>query len=240
MERMAKHPRVGGYGEVLLPGVEGWSNWPRGAADRPFFTSFLKERGLADSHLNRHRQLFTYLDYLLEPRRDFRAIGFKLMYNHLARYPEVLPYMTLRRVTVLHLIRTNLLDLFLSREAVKSRRWQNARAPGELELIRVHVDTNDMLRQLPRIEREQRVARAVLRAWRLKVHELTYEQLLADDSALHGALGRLGINGSATLDLSPIMLKMAPTSHREGIANFDDVARALDGTRYMHFLRSQP
>jgi hypothetical protein len=97
-----------------------------------------------------------------------------------------------------------------------------------------------MLRELPRIEREQRVARAVLRAWRLTVHELTYEQLLVDDSALHGALSRLGIHGSATLDLSPIMLKMAPTSHREGIANFDDVAHALDGTRYIHFLRSQP
>ena len=33
------------------------------------------------------------------------------------------------------------------------------------------------------------------------------------------------------------MLKLAPDSHREGIANFDEVEACLRGTRFARFLR---
>jgi hypothetical protein len=233
MERLAHHDRVGGYGEVLLHGVTGWSDWPPGAADRPFFTSYLREASTPESFVDRHRRLFRYLDYLYEARNGYRAIGFKLMYDQLRQYPEILAYLRVHRVHVLHLFRLNLLDIVLSREAMKSRRNVHARSPAERETIRVEVDTRRLVRDLRRLELERRIVRAALAVLRIRVVELTYEALLADESRLSDTVRFLGVDADATKDLSAVMLKLAPSSHKAGIANYDEVRAALRGTRYL-------
>jgi LPS sulfotransferase NodH len=237
IERLAKHPEVGGYGELLLRGSEGTSNWPAGAADRVFFTTYLSDRGIGRSDSRRHRQLFRYLDYVFEPRRALSAIGFKLMYSHMAQNPAVLPYLHIRNVRVVHLFRTNLLDLFLSREAVTARKWMHARAPGERERILVNVDAEHIVQSLLRLEKEQRLAAHIVRTLRVNVLELSYEGLLADDAGLYHAFDFLGITETSGVDVSPIMLKLASQSQREGMENFDEVAAILSRTRFSHFLR---
>jgi len=238
MERIARHERVGGYGEVLLRGVAGWSNWPPGAADRPFFTTYLSEASASDSFLPRHLRLVGYLDYLYEPRRDYEAIGFKLMYDQLRHYPELLIYLRVNRVRVLHLLRENLLDIVLSREAMHARQYVHARSPAERETVRVRVDTRHLLRHLARLDSERRCVQLLLRALGVQVHELTYESLLADDAGLADALAFLGIDAAEPSDLSAVMLKLAPWSHRAGIENYDDVLSVLTGTRFRRFLRT--
>ena len=184
MERLAKHPEVGGYGEVLLPGVEGWSNWPLGADDRPFFATYVKENGFGDRFLSRHQLLLPYIDYLYEPRRGFRAIGFKLMYDQLMRYPELLVYLRVRQVAVLHLVRANLLDVLLSREAMKTRRFVHARSEAEKEAVVVRLDTSKLIQDLGRLSAERRVATWMIRAVRLPILQITYEELRADERVL--------------------------------------------------------
>jgi hypothetical protein len=236
MERLAAHPDVGGYGEVLLHEVEGWSNWPPGAKDRPFYTTYMKDRGIS-TRLQRHTHLWRYLDYIYEPRRQFRAIGFKLMYDQVARYPEVLAYIARRRIRVLHLIRTNLIDLFLSREALSVRRFAHARSEAERETVHVHVDTSTLLAKLARLERERRVARLVLAALPIEVCELQYEALLSDDAPLYAALAFLGVTHTSGVRLPGIMLKLARSSHCDGISNVSEVRHRLEGTRFSRFLR---
>ena len=236
MERLARHDRVGGYGEVLLRGVGGWSDWPPGAADRPFFTTYLQGAPARESFLRRHLRLFAYLDYLYAPRRDYRAIGFKLMYDQLRLYPQILAYLRIHRGCVLHLRRTNLLDIVLSREAMKLRRYVHARSPAEREAIRVEVETSRLLRDLGRLEWEQRIVRSVLSVLGISVMELTYESLLADSSRLSDALRFLGVDVDAVADLPAVMLKLAPPSHRAGIANYAEVQATLEGTPYGSFL----
>jgi len=236
MERLARHERIGGYGEVLLHGVAGWSDWPPGAADRPFFTTYLRESATSESLLSRHLRLFGYLDYLFQARRGYHAIGFKLMYDQLQRYPEILAYLRVRRVRVLHLFRLNLLDIVLSREAMKSRRNVHARSPAEREMVRVEVDTRRLVSNLARLDCERRLVREALTLLHIPVVELTYEYLLADESRLRDAAGFLGVDVDATTDMSAVMLKLAPSSHRAGIANYDEVRAALQRTRYFSFL----
>jgi LPS sulfotransferase NodH len=238
MERLARHPHVGGYGEVLLRGVEGWSNWPPGAADRPFFTTYLKERDTASSRLRWHRDLFRYLDYLYEPRHNFRAIGFKLMYPQVIRHPEILVYLRARQVRVLHLLRTNLLDIVLSREAMKARRFVHARTPEQQETVRIHVDIAHLLRGLARLEGERRIAKLILRAIDVTAHEVTYESLLEDDACLADALRFLGIGVDSVESLSAVMLRLAPQSHRASIDNYDEVEAKLLGTRFFAYLHA--
>jgi hypothetical protein len=240
MERMAAHPELGAYGEILLPdrSLRGdWSNWPPGADDRLFYTSYLKERGSRWLRLRWHVELFRYLDYIYEPRRELRSIGFKLMYDRLLRYPETLAYLRVRSVRVLHMIRANVLDLFLSREALPRRSVAHAWSPADLETIRVPVDTRRLVAELARLRRDQEIARRVLAALRLRVYEFSYEAALADDSVLSEALSFVGVQHLAGVDLTPTMLKLAPLSHRESISNFEQVEQTLARTRFAGLLR---
>lgn len=230
------HPSLGAYGELLLAERHGWPNWPPGAADRPFFWTYLNERG-SRSRIDRHRQLFDYLDYLYEPRRDFRAIGFKLMYDEATPYPELIAYMKRRNVHVLHLIRTNLLDVALSQIAMSTRRFPHAWSPDQREELAVQVDTRYMMKLLWVLRLQRLLARSSLRTLRLPVHELSYETATTDDAALHSALRFLGLSVDEDIDLPSTMLKLAPSSHREGIANFDEVESSLRGTRFHRHLR---
>jgi hypothetical protein len=241
MERMAAHPELGGYGEILLPDRSlrgGWSHWPPGSDDRLFYTAYLKQRGFGGSALRWHIELFRYLDYFYERRGDLRSIGFKLMYDRLLRYPEILLYLRAHSVRVLHLIRANVLDLFLSREALPRRSAAHAWSPAELEPVRVPVDAARLASALARLRRDQAIARRVLAALRLPVYEFSYEAALADDAILSEALTFVGIHHAEGIDLSATMLKLAPLSHREGIANFEEVEQALAGTRFAGLLRS--
>jgi hypothetical protein len=238
MERLAKHPQVGGYGEILLGNAEGWSNWPPGAADRPFFITYLKERDAHKAYFRKYLDLFSYLDYIYEPRLAYRAIGFKLMYSHVVRYPAILAYLRRRRVRILHLARLNLLDVVLSREAMGARTFVHARSPAEQEMVRVHLDTTRLLRNLARLDLERRLARFIFRRMGVAVYETTYESLLADDTHLVDALRFLGIDASSVQALAPTMLRLAPESHRAGIDNYDDVATTLQGTRFAAYLHA--
>jgi hypothetical protein len=237
MERFAAHPRVGSYGELLLADREGWPDWPPGAGDRPFYDTYLDDRGGHASRIHRHTSLFRYLDYVYMPRREFGAIGFKLMYDEAAPYPEILWYLRARGVRVLHLVRKNLLDIALSRMAMASRCHVHAWSPAEREDVSVHVDTTHLLRRLRRLELDRTLASAIIRIARLEVHEITYESLLADDVPLHRAFEFLGFDDAAELELSATMLKLAPASQRASIANLDEVVACLAGTRYQRFLR---
>jgi hypothetical protein len=240
MERLNKHPAVGTYGEILRvlpPSNPGWSEWPPGAQDRPFYTAYLRERGLVDSLVGRQTHLFRYLDYIYAPRRNLRVIGFKLMYDQVRPYPHVLAYLRSRNVRVVHLIRENLLDLVLSRKANAFRKRANVWSVEERELIRPRLDTDTLIAELSRLEWERRVARLVIRLLRLPVTEVSYEGLLENEALLDPVLAFLGVRRDPGIDLSPTIVKLAPVSQRDGIANFSDVDQCLRGTRFHAFLR---
>jgi len=239
MERLSAHPAVGGYGELLLAGRDGWPDWPPGAGDRPFFTTYLKDRGIAASRMRSHLFLLRYLDYVYEPRRGWQAIGFKLMYDEVFPLPEVVAYLRVRNVRVLHLVRTNLLDIALSNMVIRQRSSPLAWSPDEREMIPVHVDTDRLIPWLVWLDRQRRTARTVLRTMRFNAHEVSYEELRVGDQPLDTALRFIGVADPSEISTQSTMVKLAPDSHREGIANFDAVAARLAGTRFQRFLRGE-
>lgn len=237
MERLSDHPKLGGYGELLLRNRTGWPDWPPGADDRPFFDTYLEDRGRQPCLAARHRHLFHYLDYVFAPRRGFRTIGFKLMYDEAFPYPELLYYLRRRHVGIVHLVRRNILDIALSQIGLQSRQRSHAWSAEEREDIRISVNIRYMMRALSRLDRERRIARAILRAAGLAVYHVAYEDLVRDDSFLRNVLFFLDLPGSNDLQLSSKMLKLAPLSHRDGVANFAEVQAALRGTRFEKYLR---
>lgn len=237
LERLAAHPFIAAYEEMLLAGRSGWPDWPPGADDRPFLATYLSERGLPQSFVSAHRQLSAFLNHLYEPRESVSAIGFKLMYESAVRYPEILHHFRRGNVRVVHLIRANLLDLALSQMGMSVRRRSHAWAPEERESVQVDVNTETLQWWLRKLERDRAVARAILRASRLDVHEVGYEALLADDANFARVLQFLRVPVEGYSHLQAKMLKLAPFSHREGIANFGAVEQCLAGTRFQRFVR---
>ena len=241
-ERMGAHPAVGAYGELLIPWARGWPEWPPGAADRPYYTTYLEEMGISPSRaaptrLSAHRHFYRYLDWVYAPRQGFRSIGFKLMYDVARWYPELLIYLRSREIRVIHLVRRNVLDLYLSRVGMFQRRATHAWSAGEREEMMVEVDVAELRSRLAQLERQRRIAGITLRAARIGVHDVVYEDLLADDVSLEAVMRFAGVEDLGGRDLSARMQKLAPYSHRAGIANFDAVAAELRGTRYESFLR---
>lgn len=237
MERLAAHPRIGSYGELLLMNHEGWPGWPPGAHDRPVYKTYLRERGRVNFTWDRHRHLFAYLDYVFSPRRGYEAVGFKMMYDQARPHPTVLLYVRSRRVRILHLVRTNLVDIALSQIAMTFRKSTHAWSPREREDMQVPVDTTELLRVLKRLERQRLLARAMIGVLGVPTMEISYEALRASDAPLRATLRFLNVAGEPREPLEATMLKLAPDSHREGIANFDDVEACLRGTRFARFLR---
>jgi hypothetical protein len=236
MKRLSAHPAIAAYGELLLPRT-GYPVAPPGANDRPFYETYLHERGIPTSRVQRHLHLFGFLDYLYAPRNEASAVGFKLMYSNASPYPEVLAYFHRRAVCVVHLVRANLLDIVLSQMSLRYRRSAIAWSPSERDDVRVPVDTATLHRRLRRIERDRAIARRVLQASRVSVHEMTYEDLLVSDRPLYSALDFLGVSNPAAYPLATTMVKLAPVSHRAGIANYEAVDVSLRGTRFHRFLR---
>ena len=71
----------------------------------------------------RLREGFRYLDKLCSRRR---ATGIKLMCSQLRRHPELLVWLTLRRVPVVHLFRSNALDVVISTALAQKRAAHNS------------------------------------------------------------------------------------------------------------------
>lgn len=236
MERLAAHPRIGSYGELLLD-REGWPSWPPGAHDRPVYKTYLRDRGHLHSTWARQRHLFQYLDYVFSPRRGYEAIGFKMMYDQATGHPGVLPYIRLRGLRILHLVRTNLLDIALSQIALTLRSSSHAWSPGQREDLKVVVDTTELLGMLVRLERRGPCARAILNLLGAPTMELDYEALRASDEPWRATLRFLSVGDQPSDLLQATMLKLAPDSQREGVANFDEVEACLGGTRFARFLR---
>jgi hypothetical protein len=237
MERLASHPEIKAYGELLLTPRMGWPDWPRGAGDRPFFDTYLADRQISASSIRRHRHVYRFLDWVYAPRPGYRTVGFKLMYDEARPYPELWPYLKSRRVRILHLVRENLLDIAVSQMGTTIRAHVHAWHPAEKEDIAIQVDTEALVPWLARLERERKVAGLLLRRSGLTVCEIRYESLVRSDAGLDATLAFLGLPDTAAAALRCEMLKLAPLSHRAGIANFDDVAIRLAGTRFERFLR---
>ena len=107
---LGSHPEVETFGELMQ----------RGARRENTFATY-RERHRARRPLSLARLTFSYLDDLYGPRPGIEATGFKLMYEDVKDDPYLLAYIARRRVRVVSLVRTNLLDILVSHEGARAR-----------------------------------------------------------------------------------------------------------------------
>ncbi|VAX13627.1 hypothetical protein MNBD_GAMMA24-928 [hydrothermal vent metagenome] len=81
-----------------------------------------------------------------------QAVGFKFMYNHLRRFPMVLPYLNRHEVRVIHVVRENAFKTLLSQLVAEARGLYHSDRPTEMMQIRVPIE--GLTDKLQRIQSE--------------------------------------------------------------------------------------
>jgi LPS sulfotransferase NodH len=214
------------YGELFLPRKHS------GKWDADFAYPRFVEARPAGRH-NRPAEVFKYLDALYQQPG---AVGFKLMYSHLRRYPELMIYFLVHRVRVIHLVRKNPLDLLISR-AVKRKLEQAHRLANEppVEGVQVELNTETLIKKLQIKQRKMNRARNLLRFSGLRQLEVGYEELQKDPSAFSGLCRFLSIEADGKMPESKFQ-KVRRESQMQVLKNYGEVRQVLEGTRYLVYL----
>jgi LPS sulfotransferase NodH len=231
-DMLDSHPAVASYEELFLPAEDHRQTW--GRSDREFFHEYYAHR-VAGRRWPLSVPFFSlrYLEELYAPRPDVEAIGLKVMYSQLRRYPWLLAYMVLRQVRVLHLVRTNLLDVVVSQETAQARRQYHAYTSAAVDRSAVDLRTDQLVPQLQSLQRSVDAIRLLLRLLPAPTLEISYEELSGDDDALDAVFEFLGV---APRRVSSRFAKLNRGPKETLIANYSDVERALRGTPFERFL----
>ena len=160
------------------------------------------------------------------------AVGFKILYHQLTEaWPGLMEALAADTdIRVLHLVRRNGVKRFLSEYFVgtvtrKNLFLENEEIPA---LPQVKIPPAILLANLESLENEAEKLRGVFRGHPL--HELAYEDSLEDNGpAMRGVLDFLGLPPA---ELSVGIKKILPDDPKALIANFDEVAAVLRGTRF--------
>lgn len=173
-----------------------------------------------------------YLEVLqIEAPRSV-AIGFKLMYNHRKRHPELIWMLRRRDYRVIHLVRENVLRSHVS-AAIASRRgvWAAHETP---DAVTISLDTRSLIRDLDRRMANIELHRRLLN--RLTTFEVAFERLVADRRATLSAIAEfLGVD--AEIELVTTNAPLASGDFSELVENHAEVAATLLGTQYATMMR---
>jgi len=219
------HQEIRCFGEMFLN--RPLPNWPY--PDLPPFLEFRK-----NTHSWRPLVTLRYLDELSQYPGGFRAVGFKLMYNQLAVFPEIVRALLKRRFRIIHLVRNNPLDVVISRQRMQTTGIHHVNSRQTATPVRLNVSR--LQAQLLVQESMVKAARVFIRSLPLTSCEITYESLLRDrDATLNGIANFLEVHNQAGSYHSE-MRKIATGTYRNRIANFDEVSAKLYGTRFARLL----
>ena len=228
MSTLNSIPHVSGQGELFLPRARvSERRWDSDFA-RPRFIE-TKSEGLAF----RPFSVFSYLDALYNTPG---TVGFKLMYSHLGLYPEILAYFMMHRIRVVHLIRRNYLDVVLSC-AVKAKIGRAHLLSGQSapDDIRVELDTNNLIWQLGRLQKQRNFARRILNWCRQPHLEVVYEDLLRDQAHFRLIWDFLSIKSEEKIPQSTL-IRIRQGKQRDTISNYEQVKQVLANSKFAGLL----
>jgi LPS sulfotransferase NodH len=241
--RLNSHPRICCHEEVFLPWVD----------SSPSVREWLEARDLPQWLRVIPSVRTSFLTSLFDVNNmpsNIGAVGFKVMYNQMSLWPKfayLMPkatqllqdpalhsWLRTNRVLVIHTLRRNHLKILVSHElASQSGRFHSRNAPvGDRQ---VFISLQGLKPRLRRIQLAERAARNSIVG--LPSIEIWYESYTSiggaqDDARLCSALGQPVPVGGLT---SPLR-KLSSDNLRDTIANYEQVAAHLSGTRFECFL----
>jgi len=159
------------------------------------------------------------------------AVGFKVNYSQITRYPATISWVNQNDVKIIHLVRNNLLKRLVSHKIATIRNLNSSRKP--LKPIKIYVDPKilikDFRKRQKRFEKYRRMFRDI------PFLEVSYESMVADqDTESHKVLKFLGVD--QLMPLTTDLVKVNPDSLEELLKNYDEIRETLKSTEFENFL----
>jgi LPS sulfotransferase NodH len=238
------HPEAKVYGELFMSSPKRQRPlWKPN--DLEFARAFVNRHTRRRTGLARPYWTWRYLERVFD-QPAARAAGVKLTYDQIRVWPETLPYVAVRRVGVVHVLRRNLIDIVLS-DLVRQRRgvWQIAndgrpQLPGEKRSpddTKIRLDPDELMRSLRELAFNRRVVRTWLSVTRTPTLEVEYERLVTGPEQFADVLEFIGLDPGDWRLLKSGLDKMNTRTHAELIENLGEIESRLSETDFAGFLR---
>lgn len=236
IDMLNSHPQIAAYGELFLDKGKGSPTWC-GGKDVTFWNTYFEEVQVPFKKTIKPLFIFKYLNHVYSLRSSIKSVGFKLMYPQMERFRrELLAYIFLNKILIIHLIRANHLDVILSQSTAAFRGVYHLRNSEDTENVKLHLNVSQLVEQLQQQEEKILQAKSWYSKLGLPYMEVIYEELVADRHSFNAVLSFLGIKADAT-KLSSSLKKINPKSHAELIENYDSVRHVLQKTKFCELLR---
>lgn len=228
MSTLNSLPHTTAQGELFLPRLR--------VAEKRWDSDFARPRFIETKPVGLPFRPFSVFSYLNALYSTPGAVGFKLMYEQLGLYPEILAYLVRHHMRVVHLVRRNHLDVVLS-YAVKARLGRahllsGQSAPADLC---VELATEKLMPKLAWLEKKQNIARTLLRWCNLPHLEVAYEDLLRDQAYFCPVWEFLSLKPAEQMPQSTL-IKIRKGGHRDMISNYDAVKAVLANSKFAELL----
>jgi len=230
------HPEIICLGEVFIASSGLWVRKERGTMDELWQRQDLSYRryvtGSALGRLGhiawRERLVKNYLD-LLYSQEGAVAIGFKFMLNHLRGFPSVLPYIRENKVRVIHVVRENVFDTYLSRITMKARGFAHS-TRDVVQQVRVRIPADSLVGELENIEEANE---QWARNFRQNVPFLrvSYEDFVTDRAAQMDKVAEF-LDVDQGIALQSNLKKLNTGRLSDIVENLEEIRRCLEGTAF--------
>ncbi len=170
-------------------------------------------------------------DYLHTLPNNAKAIGFKVSYNQIEKYPAIAAWIKEHEVRIIHLVRGNLLKAILSLKTARKR--GQFHSTQKVKPVKVFVSPGKLKKSLGRRTRFIEKYRGLFRD--KPYLEISYESYVANREAeTQKVLQFLDIDEFMSLDTD--LVKLNPDSVEDILENYEEVAQALKGTNFEKYL----
>ena len=209
-----------------------------------FYPFFRKDQGVPNYLLYqnletgyRPKLTFQYMDVMNSFSGLYPAVGFKLMYGQLFRFPEIMVKMIKDRYLIVHLIRSNLLDIELSgRKALKVKKFHSSEIMPQ---IKVRLDPDTIIGKLRKIRLKILLAKAILRVSPLKSIEVEYENLVNNhEKTIMDILQFFSVPVTG-IELISSYKKQSKGSYKDKIENYDEIVQVLENSKFAYLIPAE-
>lgn len=232
IDMLNSHPAILAFSELLLENASGRPKWG-GSKKMEFWNDYFDRANNSDSELGLIFQ--DYLNEVFKFSNEIKVIGFKLMYGQLGAFPDGWNYVLENRVAIIHLIRRNFLNVFISRELAHARDLYHLREDKNLDSLRIKFDTSHLKSLLDQHGQQVRRMKRLCTSENVPYLEIYHENLLQNHSNFNEILEFLSLPAPHPA-LHSELRKINTFSQRKVIENYTDVAKVLKNSRYETFL----
>jgi hypothetical protein len=187
------------------------------------------------AHLfHRNKLIYDFLSEIYAEYHHTQAVGFKVNYSQIRRYPATISWIKKNNVKIIHLVRHNLLKRLVSHKAAKARNFLHSTQP--VEQIKVRIDPNILKKDFRR--RQNRFAKYrkfFVEILDVPFLEVSYEALV-DDYNIEMQKVLKFIEIDEFVPLKSELVKVNPHSLADIIENYSEVKQTLINTEFEDFL----